>query len=67
MKGAKSQPLKSFGCPIHQDENIIRVRKDHSAHKMLYCVECIMDAEKHLSTIRSSLINLKAFIEHIYE
>jgi len=55
--------LKSFDCPIHHGEKIVRISKDPSIRKRLYCVECIIEVEK---TGRKPLISLERLIDEVH-
>src|SRR5690349_17179128 len=56
--------LKSFECPYHSQEAVSRVSKLPNAKKTLYCVECIMEADK---SVHSSLIQMNSLIDDLYK
>lgn len=56
--------IRSFDCPVHVGEPILRVSKNHLAKKKAYCVECIMETE---TKYRNDLIHLDSLIDDLYD
>lgn len=59
-----SRAIRSFDCPIHVGEPILRVSRNHLTKKRAFCVECIMETD---TKYRNDLIHLDSLIDDLYE